>query len=186
MPPSDLFLLFTTPIESAGLRYMVSGSVASMAYGEPRLTNDVDLVLALDVDDVHELAAAFPLEHFYCPPEEVIALEARRPQRGHFNIIHHGTGHKADIYTVGRDPLLAWGLANRRSIEVSTGVSVWLAPPEYVILQKLSYYREGHSEKHLLDIRGMLEVSAELADEDFLQEQIEALQLGDAWEKVKP
>lgn len=186
MPPPDLFLLFTTPIESAGLRYMVCGSVASMAYGEPRLTNDVDLVLALDGGNAHQLAAAFPPERFYCPPEEVISLEARRAQRGHFNIIHHDTGHKADVYTVGRDPLLVWGLANRRSIELSAGVSVWLAPPEYVILQKLSYYREGRSEKHVQDIQGMLEVSAELIDEGLLQEHIEAMQLGEAWKKVRP
>jgi hypothetical protein len=55
-----------------------------------------------------------------------------------------------------------------------------------VILQKLIYFREGHSEKHLLDIRGMLEVSAELIDGTFLQENIQVLELGEAWKKVRP
>jgi len=47
MPQADQFLLFTGPLERAGLLYMVSGSVASMAYGEPRLTNDTDIVLLI-------------------------------------------------------------------------------------------------------------------------------------------
>ena len=185
MHQADLFLIFTTPLESAGIRYMISGSVASMAYGEPRLTNDVDIILALDLSEIGELPDLFPLHDFYCPPEEVIAVEVRRTQRGHFNIIHHETGHKADVYTVGTEPLLAWGLRNRKAIELAPNTTVWLAPPEYVILQKLTYYREGHSEKHILDIRGMLDVSDDLIDDSFLQEQINALGLRDAWDEIR-
>ena len=33
---------------------------------------------------------------------------------------------------------------------------VRVAPPEYVILRKLSFYQEGGSEKHVRDIRGVL------------------------------
>lgn len=97
MHQADLFLIFTAPMESAGIRYMISGSVASMVYGEPRFTNDVDIILALNIANVPTLTNSFPLSDFYCPPDEVIAVELRRAQRGHFNIIHHETGHKADI-----------------------------------------------------------------------------------------
>ena len=41
----SLFASFTARLESAGIRYMVTGSVASIVYGEPRLTHDVDIVL---------------------------------------------------------------------------------------------------------------------------------------------
>jgi hypothetical protein len=43
MQQVDLFLIFTGPLDFAQIPYMVSGSVASMVYGEPRLTNDVDI-----------------------------------------------------------------------------------------------------------------------------------------------
>ena len=43
----DLLSLFIEPLERLNLDYMITGSVASMLYGEPRLTNDVDLVLDL-------------------------------------------------------------------------------------------------------------------------------------------
>jgi hypothetical protein len=181
MHQADLFLLFTTPLESAGIPYMVSGSVASMVYGEPRLTNDVDIVIALDFRQVSVFQELFPLTDFYCPPDEVIAIEARRPHRGHFNIIHHATGHKADVYSAGSDPLQAWGLKNRRAIEVADGESLWIAPPEYVILRKLEYYREGKSEKHVLDIRGMLDITGDSLDLEFLETQIREMGLLDEW-----
>jgi len=184
MQQANLFLIFTAPLESAGIRYMVSGSVASMVYGEPRLTNDVDIIIALDVARANDLEELFPLSDFYCPPGEVIAVEIRRPRRGHFNLIHHETGHKADIYTVGSDPLQGWGLQHRQAIEVSPEKSLWVAPPEYVILRKLEYYREGHSEKHVLDIRSMLDVSGDKLDSEFLQNQIRHMNLTHEWQFV--
>ncbi len=55
-------------------------------------------------------ADAFPLEEFYCPPTEVIEQEALRAQRGHFNLIHHESGFKADIYLANRDEFHRWVL----------------------------------------------------------------------------
>jgi hypothetical protein len=181
MQQADLFLLFTIPLNNAGIRYMVSGSVASMAYGEPRLTNDVDIIIALEYSQAHDLEQLFPLDEYYCPPKEVIAVEARRPRRGHFNIIHHATGHKADIYLAGTDSLQHWGLQNSKIIELKPDTSIRIAPAEYVILQKLAYYGEGHSEKHLHDIRGMLDVSGNTLDYTFLNEQIKTLDLAEEW-----
>lgn len=184
MQQAEIFLLFTAPLDSAHVAYMVSGSVASMVYGEPRLTNDVDIVVALSAAQANDIEKLFPLSDFYCPPSEVIAIETRRPRRGHFNIIHHETGHKADIYTAGSDPLQAWGLQHRQAIEVVPGKSLWIAPPEYVILRKLEYYREGQSEKHILDIRGMLDVSGDTLDKAFLRDQIEHMNLSREWQLV--
>ena len=59
-----------------------------------------------------------------------------------------------------------------------------LAPPEYVILRKLEYHREGGSEKHLRDIRAMLAVSGELLDRAALQEWITRLNLETEWRRV--
>jgi len=38
----DLIELFARPLNQAGIRYFVSGSVAAMLYGEPRVTHDID------------------------------------------------------------------------------------------------------------------------------------------------
>jgi hypothetical protein len=79
------------------------------------------------------------------------------------------SGFKADIYPLGRDPLHIWGMGRRRQMIVG-GEPVMLAPPEYVIVRKLEFYREGRSEKHLRDIAGMLRVSGEVIDQQAIEE----------------
>jgi len=161
---------------------MATGSIAAMTYGEYRTTNDVDVVLNLAPSDVPKIEAAFPLEEFYCPPLDVISVEAARPEHGHFNLLHHDTGFKADIYLASSDGLTRWALAHRQKIPLGNSI-VWLAPPEYVIIGKLEFFREGGSEKHLRDIRGMLAVTE--VDRAFLQTEIDARQLQDAWRAVQ-
>ena len=184
MPPAhELFLVFITPLNRLHLDYMVTGSMAAIVYGEPRLTHDVDLVLELPAIAADALHHAFPLETFYCPPLEVLMAEAQRPERGHFNLIHHATGFKADIYLAGHDPLHTWGLSHRRRIELG-GEIIPVAPPEYVIVRKLEYFREGGSEKHLRDIRGMIELSREQIDWPVLQNWIQQRNLQPEWQRV--
>ena len=74
------------------MRYMISGSVATVHYGEPRLTLDIDLVLHLEPGDAERFPEIFPSKEYYLPPPEVLAAEISRPTRGHFNIIHVETG----------------------------------------------------------------------------------------------
>jgi len=59
-----------------------------------------------------------------------------------------------------------------------------LAPPEYVILRKLEYYREGNAEKHLRDIRAILAVSGEQLDRSVLDEWIQRRGLAAEWRLV--
>jgi hypothetical protein len=153
-------------------------------YGEPRLTHDVYLVIELHPDDAEIFCSAFPLDEFYYPPPEIIKVEITRRYRGHFNLIHHQTGFKADMYTAGKDELHQWALQNRRLIDVE-GDEFWFAPVEYVILGKLEYYREGGSDKHLRDIASILSVSAEQIDFKELEKRINKNILTGEWGKAK-
>lgn len=184
MSEGDLFLEFVRVFEALGLRYMVTGSVAATMYGEPRVTHDVDVVLELPPDAANAVASSFPLERYYCPPKEVILQEALRRQRGHFNLISHETGFKADVYLANEDPLHHDALANRRRVRVED-TDVWIAPPEYVIVRKLQFYREGRSEKHLRDIAAVLRISAELIDEDRIATWAAGLGLDREWQRVR-
>jgi hypothetical protein len=186
MSEADLFLVFARKLNELGLTYMVTGSVAGVLYGEPRMTHDVDIVLVLPPGAaIERFARAFPLEEFYCPPDETLTQEALRAQRGHFNLIHHATGFRADIYLANRDPLHRWALGERRSTAVGDD-TVWVAPPEYVIVRKLEFFREGGSEKHVRDIEAMLRVSSESIRADVLREWIERRGLITEWRRVEP
>jgi hypothetical protein len=163
---------------------MITGSVASTVYGEPRMTHDIDLVIELSHEDAQRFVDAFPLETFYCPPTEIIKVELGRSFRGHFNLIHHETGFKADVYLSGRDPLHEWALSRKNKIELEGGY-VWVAPAEYVILRKLEYYREGKSEKHLRDIHGIFAVSSDAIDFKALETKVAKLGLSQEWQLAK-
>ena len=169
-------------LEVAEFPYCLVGGMAAIAYGRPRLTLDADLVLALSPGRVDRLVAAFPSEEFYLPPDEVLIAETRREARGYFNIIHLATGMKADCYLPGRNPLAHWELKNRRRLVVDFG-EAWFAPPESVIVNKLLFFKEGGSEKHLEDIRAMLESTADI-DRKVLAEWIQELRVEPEWERV--
>jgi hypothetical protein len=183
MPKPELSLLFVRPLNRLGVRYMVTGSVAAILYGEPRFTNDVDFVVFLRADDIRRLHEAFPSPEFYVPPEDVIATEVARESHGHFNIIHSDTGFKADFYPTGRSELSAWAFRNVRRLEFQ-GEQVVVAPPESVIVSKLEFYKEGHSDKHIRDIRAMLAVSGEQMDRSALNEWIQRRGVEAEWRLV--
>jgi hypothetical protein len=183
-PEPDLFLLFTQRLEQAEIEYMVSGSVAAMAYGQPRLTTDVDVIVSMDFSGAVRLFKLFPAEEFYLPPVEIIASELTRPSRGHFNILHMDSGFKADIYLRGNDPFRAWALERVREIKIGSA-TIRMAPPEYVIVRKLEFFREGGSEKHLRDIKMMLDTSKDRFDLNALSGFILERGLTPEWERAQ-
>ena len=178
MPVPSPLAPFIEPLERLGLPYCITGSVAASVYGEPRLTADIDIVLLMRTTDIAALRSVFPESEYYVPPDETLSLETSRTTRGMFNLIHHATQFKADIYLALRDPLHAWALEHRRRIDLG-GSGAWIAPPEYVVIRKLEFLREGGQDKHLRDIRYML--AATPVDFQFLEKEIERRGLQDQW-----
>jgi hypothetical protein len=185
MREAELYLIFTGPLDRATFGYMVTGSVASIVYGEARLTHDVDIVLDLGRSRIPEFVRLFPLNEFYCPPEEVLGVESGRSYRGHFNLVHHHSGYRADVYLQGRDTFHAWAMARRKRIDFGEGHGLWVAPPEYVVTRKLQFYKEGGSEKHLGDIRGMLDALGDSIDMPALEEWTRTLGVEAQWQEVR-
>ena len=182
MPAPSPLAPFLEPLERLGLPYCVTGSVAASVYGEPRLTADIDIVLLLGIQDIAALRCAFPDTAYYVPPDETLRLEMSRDTRGMFNLIHHESQFKADIYLAARDPLHAWALAQRRRIELGGG-GAWIAPPEYVILRKLEYLREGGQDKHVRDIRFIL--AASNVERAFVEAEVARLGLSGQWQRCQ-
>ncbi|MBI1732116.1 MAG: hypothetical protein HYR49_05030 [Gammaproteobacteria bacterium] len=182
MPGPEPLAVFLEPLERLGLPYCITGSVAASVWGEPRLTADIDVVLLLKLQDVATLRTAFPESAYYVPPDETLLAEIGRRSRGTFNLIHHASHFKADIYVAGHDPLHAWALEHRRRIDLEDG-GIWIAPPEYVILRKLEFLREGGSDKHVRDVRFMLATTP--VNHAFLQTEIARLGVGEQWYRCR-
>jgi len=181
MQDPDLIAIFVLPLETAGIPYLVSGSVATAIYGEPRNTLDIDLAVFPAPGQIAIFPRLFPATDFYLPPIDIITLECRRTSRGHFNIIHHTTGIKADIYPSRNHPFLKWAMEHRQRV-ATPAAEISLAPPEYVILHKLEFYREGGHQKHLRDIAGVINQSS--LDLAFLASATATLRLETEWQSA--
>lgn len=180
MDVPDLIGLFVRPLERVGIPYMVTGGVAAVIYGDPRFTRDIDIILKLEQNDVERLAGAFDATEFYVPPMEAMKREASRARYGHFNIIHKASGLRADVYLLDETPLHEWGFSRRRTLQLeSTAISV--APPEYVVVRKLEYYKNSGSERHLRDIAMMLRLSADQIDIEEIDGWAERMDLVQQW-----
>ncbi len=185
MTEPDLVGLFVAPLETLGVAYMITGGVASVIYGDPRFTRDIDLVLELREGDAVRLLDVFSPDDFYRPPLEVLREEIRRPRYGHFNIIHRDTALRADVYLLGDDPLHAWAFERRVRIPLEEDLAIWLAPPEYVVVRKLQYFEESRSDRHLRDVSAMMEISRGRIDLEAVEGWVRRLGLGPALEAAQ-
>lgn len=180
----DLIGLFIEPLEDLGIPYMITGGVASVIYGDPRFTRDIDIVLELDPAAVGRLARAFAGGDIYTPPREMLEEAAAGRGGGHFNLIHGETALRADIYLKRDDPLHAWAFGRRQRMSVE-GRAIWVAPVEYVVLRKLEYYLAGGSDRHLRDVALMLRISGASIDWEELESWIARLDLAAAFDEAR-
>ncbi len=182
-PAPSLVTLFIAPLNQAGIEYMVTGGLAAVVYGHPRLTLDVDLVIRLAPGDVERFAMLWDAHEFDCPPVEVIARERARSEHGHFNVIHGESAMRADVYLAGGDELQDWALQHRITRRVE-GEAVQFAPVEHVIVYKLRYVRMSGSDRHLRDVARIMEISDADVNRETLGHWIRRFDLAAEWEKA--
>ena len=169
-------------LERLGLPYMVVGSFASAAYGEPRSTLDLDVVIEITAPDIDRLCAAFPPSDFYVSLDA--AKAALKLPAGQFNVLHATSGFKIDFMIARKD---AWGkaqLSRRQRVPILPGIMGYAARPEDIIIGKMLYYQEGGSEKHMRDITGMLKTVPAEIDKGYISQWATKLDLDDIWQVV--
>lgn len=182
MEPSDLLRLLAETLERLGIDYLVTGSMATIAYGEPRLTNDLDVVVALPMEKLEAFCAAFPDEDFYVSRDA--AREAIRDRR-QFNIIHFASGLKIDVIVPKADAFEQSRQQRGRALAIGQDRPVRFASPEDVILRKLQYYQMGGSDKHLRDIAGVIKIQGTRLDLTYLDAWADRLGVSEIWEEVR-
>jgi hypothetical protein len=181
MEPAELLRRLAETLEQLHIPYLVTGSMATIAYGEPRFTNDIDVVVALQLEQVDAFCAAFPEPEFYCPPDMV--LQSLR-QRFPFNILHPESGLKIDVILPSDSEFDRVRLSRAVRVQGSPEFAAWFASPEDVIVKKLQYYREGGSEKHLRDIAGVLKIRGDRVDRQYIDDWTNRLGLTAEWQLV--
>jgi len=146
-------------------------------YGEPRFTNDIDVVLKLPAATIELLVAAFPAPEYYV---SLAAAKAAVAHRHTFNVIQISQGLKIDFYVADDTTFDRQRLRRARELAVTADRLIRFASPEDVILKKLQAYREGGSDKHLRDIDGVLRVQASI-DREYIADWANKLGVLDQW-----
>jgi hypothetical protein len=179
--PFELLRLVIECFERLKIPYFVTGAVASIAYGEPRLTNDIDIVTEIQAEHIPGLRACFPESDYSLEPDSIFRAIRDTSQ---FNIIHPASGLKVDIMISGRSEFDRSRFKRIRQLKPLDDLEANFASPEDVIIIKMEYYQQGRSEKHLRDIAGILRISAELIDMDYIFLWARKMGLEDIWRSI--
>lgn len=182
MEQHELLLFVVECFEKLKIPYLITGAIASIAYGEPRFTNDIDIVVDMSLTHVDPFKSYFPENEFYL---EVDSIKRAINRRHQFNIIHPGSGLKVDVIISKKDDFDQSRFARIKKLYVSETKSADFASPEDVVIKKLEYFKQGRSEKHLRDIASMLKISSELIDRAYISFWAKRLSVGELWEEIQ-
>jgi hypothetical protein len=144
----------TRILTAIGIRFFVSGSIASSLYGEPRSTNDIDIVADISEGDAEAIVNAFAADYYIDEHDVRNAIH----RASSFNIVHNETVQKVDIFVAGQDPHTQEELERVQSVSLEDGQSIPLASREDLILQKLLWFDRGNrvSDRQWRDVLGLL------------------------------
>jgi len=158
-------------LETAGIPYAVCGSLSSSLHGQPRATNDADIIIAPTQDQLSKLLKSLETS---CYVSSEAAFEAMRI-RSMFNVIDNETGYKADLI-FRKDSPHQLSEFNRRIKATLMGIELWILSPEDVILSKLDWAKSSGSDLQLRDVFGVIKLQWNKLDLNYLRQW--AKQLG--------
>lgn len=179
--PQSLLRTIVQLLDSIGIPYMVVGSFASTAHGEPRSTQDLDLVIDPTPEQLERLIAGFDSERFYLDRD--VARDALR-RRGMFNVIEMSTAWKLDL-VIRKARAFSLEEMQRRQVMPMLGLDVATATPEDTIIAKLEWAKQGASDRQLDDVAGILRVRGPELDIAYVERWITELDLADQWQRAR-
>lgn len=169
---AQLHLIF----EQLQLPYYITGGVAASTFGDPRMTRDLDVVIAIARENVEQLAIALEEAGFYVPGIEDV--KAGRSKT--LGITHTETIARADLVIAGNEEWDQIKFERRRSVQIQGQGSLYFASPEDIVLNKLRWGQESQSEKQWRDVLGVLKVQGDTLDIDYLHRWADQVGLADA------
>lgn len=171
-------------LETLGVRYFVTGSIASSAHGVARASVDADIVADLRAEHGPLLVSALQ-GAFYVPEERIRDAIARR---GSFNVIHLETMLKVDVFVTKGRPfdMRAHERARSERLDRNEERRAWLASAEDTVLAKVEWYRRGGevSERQWSDVLGILRVAGGSLDRPYLAQGASELGVTDLLERA--
>jgi predicted nucleotidyltransferase len=181
MSQSELLRHAIEILDQIQIPYMVTGSLASSLYGEPRSTHDIDMLVELKESHISELLSVFSAPEYYLTESSIRqAIQAKRM----FNLLELSTGDKIDFWIVTDDKFDQTRFQRRIRDEIE-GVALSVSTPEDTILMKLRWsIFSGGSEKQFQDALRVFEVQYGVMDHQYLNHWVEELKIEELWRRL--
>jgi hypothetical protein len=179
--PIKVLIEIAKILDELKIDYYVTGGFAVSIWGKPRFTADIDMVIKLVSYQkgafADKIQALFPAGYI-----DKDQIEAALKSVGQFNFIEPGSGLKIDFYIAKQNEFEKECFKKSRTVDL--GYKIKLTAPENLILSKLLWYKEAKSDRHLEDIKSVLQVRKNI-DQKYLNLWIEELGLKEEWEELK-
>jgi len=177
----DFLRRICTALEMNHVPYMVTGSLASSVHGEPRSTNDLDVVIAPTRDQLFSLVQLFKRVGLYVRWEEA---EAALRNRDMFNVADFTNAWKVDLIVRKAREFSVSEFERREPAEID-GLSFVITSAEDILVAKLEWFKIGESERQLADAAGIIRIQGDRLDTAYVEKWVEALELNDQWRKAR-
>ncbi|MEY2488378.1 MAG: hypothetical protein QOC70_320 [Verrucomicrobiota bacterium] len=174
----DIVRDVSTRLDGAGIAYMLTGSMAMNYYAQPRMTRDIDVVVALTPADAGKVVALFSRDYYVSEDavRESIAGESI------FNLIHNESVIKVDCIVRKNTPYRRGEFDRRKQIRIDD-FSTWIASKEDLIISKLFWAKDTGSEIQLGDVRNL---AATGCDVTYIESWTGELGLTNLWQQCCP
>lgn len=164
--------------EEVGIPHMITGSMASTYYAEPRTTQDIDIVIDPTPEQLERFVDGIDRDRYYVGDADTAMRE-----RSQFNVIDVTTGWKVDLMIKRDRPFSDTEFERRQPADLGD-VSVHLATAEDTILAKLEWATSGGSERQVRDAEAVARLCHGQLDVEYLRRWADDLGVADALERV--
>jgi len=183
---SEFVKLVLAALEATKIQYMIGGAVAAWAWGEPRATRDLDVVVQVPIEAVDRLSEELVARYMLVTADIILnhILDDRADIP--INAIHSNSGYKADIYLLREgDSLREEAFRRRKLVDLGPALGkVYLHSPEDLILYKLWYYGLSQQTKHLRDISAIVITLRDKLDNDYIRYWAEKKGVNTLWDEL--
>lgn len=168
---------FVEKANSLGVEHMITGSYAMSAYGEIRMTRDIDIVIQLNEETIEAFVAAFDGDYYISKDSVLRAVRVRSM----FNIINQSHGGKIDCIIQKHTAFAQESFSRRYKVSVA-GIEFWTTTKEDLILAKLNWARDTRSEMQIRDIANLTESEY---DSEYVAKWVAGMDLTGIWMEVE-
>lgn len=179
--------LILEALKASKIEYLIGGAIAEWAWGEPRATQDLDIVIDLPVKSVGRFSRELEKRDMLVPAD--IILDAMLEDRADIplNAIHMHSGLKADLYLMrDGDELRKSAFQRRLLVDYGPPIGkVYVHSPEDLILYKLMYLGLSKQSKHARDIGAILKAKQDQLDYEYIERWVDRLGLSSVWRELK-